>query len=457
MIEEILNKDRTPESIISDLKKKTIEVPSWGGLRKEYDPSLHPVMTDKSYIDKVSKNGTIEKMTRRTLGLQRLSVNRMTELMFALPVSRVYTADNEDEKKVSELMEAIFKKNRINSLNIERGHNLFASCENVTLWYSQDKPTLYAGETSPLRLRCKNFSPMNCNGIYPLFDEYDDLVALSIEYTRKDDDVTVVYFDTYTDSLHVRWKTVNGHTTEDLREEIEIGKITGVYIYRPTPIWEDQSRNVYEAEWTISRNGNYIRKNSKPNWVVFSDNDVRFGAEENDDNQSRNVLQYGSQDRASYVTWQQALDSIKYQVEDIRRSFFMELQLPDLSMENMKATPMSGEARKMMFIDAQLKVGNESGIWLEFFDREVNVVRAFMKKMFPKYALAIDTLKVDIVINPFRIEDESAKVSMLKEASGQPVMSQRTAISRLGYVADVDAEIADINKQMQSEIPIPIQ
>lgn len=454
MIKEILNADRTPENIISDLKKKTIVVPSWSNLRKEYDPSLHPVMTDKSYLDKVLKNGVVERMTRRTLGLQRLAVNRMTELMFALPVSRVYTPENEDEKTVSELMESIFKKNRINALNIERGRNLFASCENVTLWYSQEKPTLYAGEKSPLRLRCKNFSPMNGNSIYPLFDEYDDLIALSVEYTRKEDDVTVVYFDTYTDGLHVRWKTINGSTTEELREEIEIGKITGVYIYRPTPIWEDQSRNVYEAEWTLSRNGNYIRKNAKPNWVVFSDNDIRFGAEENDDKQSRNVLQYGSQDRASYVTWQQALDSIQYHVEDIRRSFFMELQLPDMSMENMKATPMSGEARKMMFIDAQLKVGDESGIWLEFFDREVNVVRAFMKKMFPQYEKAIDTLKVDVVINPFRIEDESSKVSMLKEASGQPIMSQRTAISRLGYVTDVDEEIAKIKNQMQSVIPI---
>ena len=98
MIKEILNADRTPENIISDLKKKTIVVPSWSNLRKEYDPSLHPVMTDKSYLDKVLKNGAVERMTRRTLGLQRLAVKRMTELMFALPVSRasIYSAIGDD-------------------------------------------------------------------------------------------------------------------------------------------------------------------------------------------------------------------------------------------------------------------------------------------------------------------------------------------------------------------------
>lgn len=42
----------------------------------------------------------------------------------------------------------------------------------------------------------------------------------------------------------------------------------------------------------------------------------------------------------------------------------MGLQLPDMSQESMKQTPMSGEARKMMFLDAQQKVLDESGIWI---------------------------------------------------------------------------------------------
>jgi hypothetical protein len=50
----------------------------------------------------------------------------------------------------------------------------------------------------------------------------------------------------------------------------------------------------------------------------------------------------------------------------------------------MKSMPMSGEARKQMFIDAQLKVKDESGRLIEFHDRELNVVRAFAKVVAPK-------------------------------------------------------------------------
>ncbi len=440
-IKEIISPERETTSVITDLKRKTIAVPAWANLKKEYDPKLHPVMTDPYYRDKTLKKG-VERVTRITLGLQRLAVKRMGELAFGIPVKRVYKPEDDSQKRVQEIMEAVFNRNRIDAVNIERSKYLYASCEVVTLWYSQEQETSYAGEKSRLKLRCKNFSPMKGDALYPLFDEYDDLIALSIEYTRVENNKSIMYFDTYTADEHVRWRTEEGKTEEEIREAIELGKITGIYGHRATPIWEDQSANVAEAEWTLSRNGNYIRKNARPNWVVFSDNKIRFGEESGKDSEGRNVLKYGKDDKAQYVTWQQAIESIKYHVDEIKRNFFMELQLPDMSMENMKATPMSGEARKMMFIDAQLKVKDESGLWLEFFDREINVVRAFLKKMFPSYAAAIDALQVEIEITPYTIQDEAERISNLTNATGgKAVMSQRTAVNYLGYVDDVDEEL----------------
>lgn len=446
-INEITAPGVQPDVAIGQLKRKSVIVPEWGRLEKEYEARLHPVMNKGIYPDKQTKRGT-EKVTRITLGLMKLAVKRMTELMFAIPVQRVYTPENEQEKRVSEIMEAILAKNRVDALNIERGRALFAACEAVTLWYAQEQPTAYAGENSRLKLRCKNFSPMNGDRLYPLFDEYDDLVALSIEYTRREDDRTVTYFDTYTATEHIRWRTDGGQVEEDTRERIELLKIPGIYIRRPEPIWEDEAENVYEAEWTLSRNGNYIRKNARPNWVVFSDQRQEFGKEPIGDNAGRNVLHYGQNDKAEYVTWNQAIESIKFHIDEIRRNFFMNLQLPDMSMENMKATPMSGEARKMMFIDAQMKVTDESGIWLEFFDRELNVVRAFMKKMFPGLAGAIDSLQVEVVITPYQIRDEAERIANLTNATGgKAIMSQETAVRNLGCVDDVDAELERIREE----------
>lgn len=451
-INEIISPERNAVSIIGDLKRKTISVPSWSKLAKEYNPNLHPVMTDPNYRDKVTRKG-VEHLTRITLGLQRLAVKRMGELAFGIPVKRVYKPKDDAEKKAAEIMEAIFAKNRIDSVNIERSKYLYASCEVVTLWFSREAQTTYGGEVSPIKLRCKNYSPMKGDALYPLFDEYDDMIALSIEYTRYENSTHVVYFDTYTATEHVRWRTEGGNTTEEIREPITLGKITGVYAHRDTPIWEDQSQNVYEVEWTLSRNGNYIRKNARPNWVVFSDNKITFGKESNKDNEGRNVLKYGKDDKAQYVTWQQAIDSIKFHVDEIKRNFFMELQLPDMSMENMKATPMSGEARKMMFIDAQLKVRDESGLWLEYFDREINVVRAFMKAMFPALAKAIDALNVEVEITAYIINDDETTIKNLVTANGgKAIMSQRESVEYLGWSADVDRTMAQIADDNQKDV-----
>ncbi len=452
-IEEIVQAGRPPQDIISDLKQKNIVLPPWEKLKKEYDPQYHDVMTDKSYHDKTRKGG-IEKVTRITYDLQRLAVKRMTELMFAIPVKRVYHPENDGQKKVAAIMEAIYKKNHINSENIRRGRNLFASCETCTIWYTQEAETTYAGVKSKLKLRCKSYSPKDGDQLYPLFDDYDDMIAMSVEYSRLEANKTeTYYFDTYTADHHYRWVNSGKGWEADEVEPINIGKIQGTYTSRPDgPIWEGdpQSRNVSELEWTTSREGNYLRKNSRPTWVIYTDSvKPTTGGEKNtDENSGRNVLRYSKDSKAGYATWDQATDALKFQCDELKRNFFTSLQLPDMSMDQMKAIPMSGEARKMLFIDCQLKCIDESGPWLETFDRENNVVKAFMTVMFPDLKADIEALQVENVITPFEIDDESSTITDYTNATGgAPIASQKTAIQRLGWVDDADEEL----QQIQSE------
>ena len=456
-IREIIDREnRQPGAIIEDLRQKNIEVSPWKLLEKEYNPKLHPVYTDKNYRDK-TRRGKTERMTRVTYNIQKLAVKRMKELMFTIPVNRKYTTANDNEKKAAAIMESIFQKNRINALNLKRSHKLFASCEMVTIWYAQLQDTTYAGYPSKLKLRCRTFSPLDGDILYPLFDEYDDMIALSVQYTRKKGNNTVTYFDTYTDEFHFRWINMNsnGWKEDIVPEPINIKKIAGIYIHRDLPIWEDQSENGYELEWTESRAGNYLRKNSRPTWVIYSDSQKVTAPknkkqEPTDDNAGRNVLRYGKGDKAGYATWSQATDAQKLFTEELRRNIHTSLQLPDMSMEQMKATPMSGEARKMLFIDCQMKVTDESGDWLEFFDREVNVVRAFCKIMYPELAQAFETLTVTNEITAFQIDDRSQEIKDMSDATGgKPIVSRRTAIRRLKMVPE--EEVEEEEKRIEQE------
>lgn len=456
-IKQIIDRqNRMPVQIIDDLKQKSIYVIPWAKLRKEYDPKEHPVYTDRNYRDKV-RRGKTEKMTRITYSIQKLAVKRMKELMFTIPVRRKYTTQTDKEKQAANIMEAIFRRNRIDALNLKRSHKLFASCEMVTIWFAQQQDTIYAGQKSKLKLRCRVFSPMDGDILYPLFDEYDDMIALSVQYTRKKGFEQLTYFDTYTDAFHYRWVSKSGGGwQEDIEPEpINIRKIAGVYIHRDLPIWEDQSDNGYEMEWTESRQGNYLRKNSRPTWVIYSDSNQvtapKNGRQEpSDDNSGRNVLRYGQKDKAEYATWNQATDALKFHMEELRRNIHTSLQLPDMSMEQMKATPMSGEARKMLFIDCQMKVMDEAGDWLEFLDREVNVVRAFCMQMFPELSSEFETLAVESIITPFQINDKSQQIKDMSDATGgKQIVSRKTAIRQINLVPE--EEVDDEEKRIEEE------
>lgn len=286
------------------------------------------------------------------------------------------------------------------------------------------------------------------------------MIAMSVGYRRKTGNKTVNYFDTYTAEKHYKWSDESGDWEQIAEpESITLGKIPAIYVYRPTPIWEDTSRIVYEMEWAMSRNGNYLRKNSKPLFVVFADEQIGFGGEKSEKTEFKSILQYPKGSSAQYVTWQQAVENLKYYVSELRQSFFTQLQLPDWSYESMKANPMSGESRKQLFIDCQLKVKDESGRLLEFFDREVNVVKAFLKTVLDEsYAKEIDALPVENEISPFTISDDKDTINQLMAANGgRALMSQRESIEFLGWTDNVDRTLEQIAKESKEDVFEPYE
>ena len=450
-IQDILGGSMTERERITALKQKTIDVPIWTGkqgLINEYDPTKHPVMNKQLYPDLVKDDG-VERVTRITLSFQRLAAKRMSELLSGIPVKRIYKPEDEKQQQVATFLEKIFDRNRINSVNTDRTNALFAGCEIFTLWYAVEQKNNLYGFASPLKLRCRTFSPMLGDELYPFFDEYGDMVAMSIGYTRKVGRKNVQYFDTYTDDRHIKWSNESGEWLAVEDEKTTVGKIPGIYTFRPTPIWEDTSRNVYEMEWTLSRNGNYIRENSKPKFIVCADEIIQYGDEKSGNKEFKSVMQYPTGARAEYVTWSQAIESLKFQIDTLRNLFFTQLQLPDWSYEKMSQQALSGESRKQMFIDAELKVQDESGRWLEFFDREINVAKAFLKLMLGQaWHEAIDALPVENVITPYRITDRKEEVETLMTANGnKPIMSQRESIEAYGRSDNVDQTLKEINEQ----------
>lgn len=447
-ITNILDSSRPVDNIINDLKEKSVCVPSWNVLLRAYEPKLHEIATDTvTRKDKIRKDGSKEEASRIYIGLEKLLVKRMTEFMFAIPVKRIYhnIEGNETRQQIAKAIEAIYKYARIDSENIKRGNAYFASCEIFTIWYVVEKPNTLYGFNSKYKLKCKTYSPMDGVKLYPLLDELDDMLAMSFEYKKKVKDEEITYFETYTADKHYKWRQQgSGWEAVGTAEEIRLMKIPGVYAFRPVPIYHGLTRIRKELEYTLSRNSDVIAYNAAP--VIKIAGQIKG---EEDKGESRRIYRVENGGDVSYVSWSQAIEALKYHVETLLKLYWMQSQMPDVSFDNMKSLGNIGyDARQMLLTDAHLKVGDESGAWIESFEREASVIKEFLKYMNASWKGEIDNIEIEHIITPFIQQNEDATADrLLKLNGGKPVMSQLESIQQAGYSNDAQATLAQIQQE----------
>ena len=444
-IEEILKLQA--QEAIAALKNKTDCPPPWAELEKEYDPKHHPI-NDKSIYPDVVTDAGIEYVTRVSLNLQKLATKRMCALTVGIPPKRVYKPADEQQQQAADLIESIFEAQRINSLNRERLIPYFAACEVATLWYAVAEEHEEYTVPSSLKIRTRVFSPMKGHDLYPLFDEYGKMIAFSVGYRVKRDKREISVFETFTKDLHIRWVQDGKGWTEELREKVTYGKIPVVYAKRDEPIWEGTSYLVYELEWSLSRNGNYLRKNSKPILSIYADEEIEVGKEGSQDKEFKGVFQFPQGSKLEYVTWAQSTETLNFHVDALRSWFFTQLQLPDWSYEKMSQQALSGESRKQMFTDAMTKVEDEAGEIRAFMEREINVVKAFSAIIAPSLEKAIKALRFKVVITPYTINDEKETINNLQAANGgKPLISHLESIEMFGHSSNPKETLEEMQEE----------
>lgn len=453
-ITTIFNDGRTDADIIAALQEKSVEIREWTTeLIKLYEPTEHPIAKDKNTRkDKVRSDGTTDVAARIYLGLEKLLVSRITSFMFANPPKRLYhnTEKNDTRKDIAKAIELIYKHARIDNENIKRGKAYFASCEVFTIWYTVESPNTLYGFQSKYKLKCKSYSPMDGVKLYPLLDERDDMIAMSFEYTKKRGAESISFFETYTADKHYLWEqSGSGWKRIVDGEKISIMKIPGVYNWRPEPFYYGLSHIREDIEYTLSRNSDVIAYNSAPILKVAGSIE---GVESKGNTQRVYRVENGGD--VQYVSWAQADSALRYHIETLMNMYFMQAQMPDISFENMKSLGNIGyDARMTLLTDAHLKVGEEAGAWIEFLERECNVIKAFLKEMNKSWSSEIDNVEVEHIISPYIQNDVKADIqSAMAACGGKPVISQEEAVQLAGLSADPSKTIEKLKNEADEEM-----
>lgn len=436
-------------------------------LKGEYDPEGHAVMdlTKRPNKKVASKPGQTKEVpvARLPLSFQKIIVNRAQAFLFTNPVAvKLETEDltNKDAVTLLEMVKYILKKNKANSLNSEIARTLFSQTAVAEYWYPVEDETFWkkflkrtktdvqAG--SKFRLRCMLFSPFAGDTLYPVFDQYNDMIAFGRGYTIAQDGVKTEYLDLFTPERIRRFKNdkEKGWIVESDQPNI-LKKIPVVYYSQDETEWSDVQHLIERLETLLSNFSDTNDYFAAP--MVKVKGKVTGFAEKNDTGKVITISDGGD---ASYLTWEQAPDAIKLEIDTLQNFIFSLTQTPDISFKTVQGiSNISGIALKLLFLDAYLKAVNKLEVFDEAMARRLSILKGYCTLFNKAIEKGVSDVDLEAEITPYIPESLKEVVDMLSSATGgRQIISQATAVGMTGLVENVDAELDKIKQEQTNDI-----
>lgn len=452
-IQEILAMVETPAEMIQELKSGRLnDMPDIKKYVDAINPLNHKVMDTTERKDKIiqKEDGSKvpEPVARIALALQKLIVKRSSAFLFGNPVKIFNKTDGEQFEIIHKAIIQILEDVKINSLNRKIARILFSCTEVAELWYpiELEGEDLY-GIGSKFKLKMKILNPMKGEVLHPYFDDYGDLVAFSREYSIKKNSEQTTYFEIYTDKVLMKYDVTNGEPVlvEGYPKENPIGKIPIVYASQEQADFEDVDFLINRLEKLLSNFADTNDYHAAP--TIFIKGKVLGFAKKGE---SGKIIEGERDSEAAYLSWQNAPESVKLEIETLLRMIYTISQTPDISFEGVKGlgSSVSGKALRMLFLDAHLKVEDKMEIFDEYLVRRMSIIKAFLQKMNPKLKADLKAIKLESTVTPYMIDDEADRLDIIMTATGnKPVISQKSGVKMAGFSKNAEEEY----KQIQTE------
>lgn len=473
-IEEIFKK-ATANDVISELKSsRFIPQPDVEEAKKALNPKLHDVNDPIKRPDKRVKvdadndadsaqkvittdgeavNFRTEKVARVAIALQKLIIKRAVSFCFGNPPKYNATPQNDNEQAVLYALNRILVDVKSKSMNRKIARAIFGFKECAEYWYTVpvNKPHSKYGFPAQHKLRCALFSPEYGDTLYPYFDETGDMVAFSRAFSRKDDNGNAVdYFETFTDKEHWLWMNgANGYeAAPGYPKPIAIGKIPVIYGHQPYFETEDVDKLIDRLEHLLSNFADTNDYHASPK--IFTTGQINGWSKKGE---SGAVIEGEEGATMQYVSWQNAPESVKLEIETLLKLIYTISQTPDISFDAVKGLgAISGVALKLLFMDAHLKVQDKAEIFDDYLQRRVNIILAYIGQINTTLETDCENIIVEPELVPYMLIDELEELNYWLTANGnKPVISQEESVEGAGISKNVAATMQKIKDQTTTE------
>jgi SPP1 family phage portal protein len=429
-------------------------VTSLADIFKQLDPEQHKVhdKTVRRDKQKTRKNedGTITDMGVTKVARLSIPIQKKIVLVAAAFLgSPKMQANNETPEQDSflELMEKIWDDNKLDWKFKQLAKKVMSETHAAELFYFEkleadsgywDGYAIRAGVPSQISTRI--LAPSTGDTLLPVFDDFGKLIAFGRRFKTLDDNAREVQnFDLYTaDTIY--HAVQNGGVWDNSQEPNPFKKIPVIYYRQEQVEWADVQHLIERLETKISNHADTNDYFDSP--IVVATGNVQGFAGKDD---SGKLLQADADAKVEYLTWNQAPESTKMEIENLVKFIYQYTHTPDISFESMKGLGVfSGIALKMLFLDAHLKAADKAEIFGEGLQRRINFMKSALVTLDTSLK-PVSKMKIEPKFEYFLPEDTEAKVTSLVAAVSGKIMSQESAIAQNPYVMDPETELTRIS------------
>lgn len=447
-------------------KKRGTPLPDIEKAEKMINPALHdvmdpmirknkPVKVDAENEDIISVTPGVsmgegriayEEVGRIAVAMQKLIIKRSTAFLFGNPVEYFAEKTTDTEIAFMDSFEKVLSRAKSNSLDRRIARTIFGYKECAEFWYTVEKKNNYYGFQANSQIRCAIYSPDQGDELYPYFDETGDMIAFSRGFVRKDEnDKDIEYFETFTSQKRYMWvkEDSDWNIVEGYPKDISIGKIPIVYGSQPEFETEDVNVLIDRLEILLSNFADTNDYHGSPK--IFITGELKGFAKKGE---SGAIIEGDENSDAKYLSWDNAPESVKLEIDTLINLIYTLSQTPDISFESVKGLGnISGIALKMMFMDAHLKVQDKKEIFDEYLQRRASIIKTMLGEINTKYKQVADEINIEPEIVPFMISSEIDDLEYWMTANGnKPVISHEESVDKAGLSKNVKETMRQIEE-----------
>lgn len=445
-----------PEALIKAIQA-TKKENKYADYVKQYDPKQHAVNDKATRPDKIiqtDSGASTVKVARLPIAFQKHIVAMAAAFLCGNPVQLQALPADDMEADFLKVLRRHWVDNKLDYDGKTIAKLMMSETEAAELWYSEPeipgywRGTVFFDDNVPFRLRMKILANSKGDSLYPVFNAAGDMIAFGRGYTVAEGDKKVEHFDIYTATKKIFIvKTEAGWVA--ITETNTVGKIPVIYYNQQAPEWWDVQELIDRAEDFLSNQSDTNDYNGSP--LLFVEGEITGFAKKGDRGR---VIEGKAGAKVQYVSWQQSIESLKFEWQTLRSLIFDLTGTPDISIEQMKSLgTYSGTALKMLFLGAHLKAADKEETFGKSVQRRINYMMAALATFNVKYEEAA-MLNVTPKFEYFLPKNFQEIIDMLNTATGgKPTMSLQTAVSANPFVTDPETELSRINEEsMNTEV-----